>query len=513
MIFVAGLVLLLVVLAGVIAYAGDRLGTLVGRRRLSLFGTRPRRTGQIVGVLAGVLIMLTTLGVLALAFQNATATLLNAQSTARELVRLRSELNSVTAEIGEYQVQLQRSAQQIELAQQLLRQAEREGDLARAEATAAREEAEELSAQVEEATAELERRNALLVELEERLAEAEELLGAADERRLQAEAARDEALLEQEQAQAEAQELQGRVQGLQEEVAGLAAQAQRLALENQTLQGQSEALREQNRALVARNAELDQASADLQVQNRALEDLNATLRLRILESNERVSSLEADLSVLELLLEDSSRRLDQVQSEFEQVAQGEVTYRRDDLIYSGLIQAADTASAREAVAEFVRSANEVTALRGAGQVRLSADQFDSLVSLVADTAEEVVVVLISPRNQVRSAQLEVSVEAYENTRIVEQGQLLVSHQVHLGTTELRISQSDLRAAVIALVQDTKDRLTRAGLFSSEPPRFTTSEESFVNRLLQLTGPVTIGVTAVEPIDRSGPALLEFLILH
>ena len=82
------LVLVLIVLAGGIAYLGDRLGGYVGRRRLSLFGARPRTTGAIVGVVAGILIMLTTIGVLALAFQNATRTLLNVQRTLDELNQL-----------------------------------------------------------------------------------------------------------------------------------------------------------------------------------------------------------------------------------------------------------------------------------------------------------------------------------------------------------------------------------------------------------------------------------------
>jgi hypothetical protein len=89
--YVAGLVALLVTLAGVIAYAGDRLGTWVGRRRLTLFGARPRRTGQIVGVSAGILIMLTTLGVLSLAFRSAAQTLLNAQRTAQQLQTLQEQ--------------------------------------------------------------------------------------------------------------------------------------------------------------------------------------------------------------------------------------------------------------------------------------------------------------------------------------------------------------------------------------------------------------------------------------
>ena len=41
MISVLGLIVLLIFLAGVTAYAGDRLGMFVARRRLSLFGIRP----------------------------------------------------------------------------------------------------------------------------------------------------------------------------------------------------------------------------------------------------------------------------------------------------------------------------------------------------------------------------------------------------------------------------------------------------------------------------------------
>ena len=96
---VLGLVVLLIFLAGVTAYAGDRLGMFVARRRLSLFGIRPRRTGQIVGVVAGILIMLTTLGVLSLAFRGATQTIINAQQVGEELNRLRAERLTLEGEI------------------------------------------------------------------------------------------------------------------------------------------------------------------------------------------------------------------------------------------------------------------------------------------------------------------------------------------------------------------------------------------------------------------------------
>src|SRR5690554_6717853 len=124
MTFIVLLVLGLVVLAGVIAFAGDRLGTYVGRRRLSLFGTRPKRTGQIVGVLAGILIMLTTLGVLALAFENATDTLLNFQRTLEELNRLQVQERVLNQRVSDANVQLDELREALREAEETIRTAE-----------------------------------------------------------------------------------------------------------------------------------------------------------------------------------------------------------------------------------------------------------------------------------------------------------------------------------------------------------------------------------------------------
>ncbi|MBM3450818.1 MAG: DUF3084 domain-containing protein [Armatimonadetes bacterium] len=56
------LVPLLLLVSGVIAYVGNVVGRRIGKRRLSLFGLRPRTTAQIITVLTGVVINLVTLG-------------------------------------------------------------------------------------------------------------------------------------------------------------------------------------------------------------------------------------------------------------------------------------------------------------------------------------------------------------------------------------------------------------------------------------------------------------------
>ena len=62
--------------------------------------------------------------------------------------------------------------------------------------------------------------------------------------------------------------------------------------------------------------------------------------------------------------------------------------------------------------------------------------------------------------------------------------------------------------------DAVRKLRRAGLDDAQLPDFgPVTEELFTNMLLRLTGPVTIGLVATEPVLRAGPANLELLILY
>jgi Protein of unknown function (DUF3084) len=84
-----GNVALVMVLAGTIAYVGDRVGHQVGRRRLSLFGIRPRYTSTIVAIATGAIIALVvTLGAIFASEQVKTAFF---------------KLNSLNAQIAELQ--------------------------------------------------------------------------------------------------------------------------------------------------------------------------------------------------------------------------------------------------------------------------------------------------------------------------------------------------------------------------------------------------------------------------
>jgi len=87
----SALILAIVLIAGSIAYVGDRVGHYVGRRRLSLFGLRPKYTSTIVAVGTGMVIALTV-----------TVTALLASNYARaaffDLSRINDRVNQLNAE-------------------------------------------------------------------------------------------------------------------------------------------------------------------------------------------------------------------------------------------------------------------------------------------------------------------------------------------------------------------------------------------------------------------------------
>ena len=51
----------LLLMGSVIAFLGDRIGTRIGKKRLSILGMRPRKTAVLMTMVTGMVITLTTL--------------------------------------------------------------------------------------------------------------------------------------------------------------------------------------------------------------------------------------------------------------------------------------------------------------------------------------------------------------------------------------------------------------------------------------------------------------------
>ncbi|MEM1250913.1 MAG: DUF3084 domain-containing protein [Cyanobacteria bacterium P01_H01_bin.21] len=89
-----GLVLIatVLVLGGLIATLGDRIGMRVGKARLSLFNLRPRQTATVVSILTGSVISASTLGLLLIASEQLRKGLFEFEETQANLSRARANL-------------------------------------------------------------------------------------------------------------------------------------------------------------------------------------------------------------------------------------------------------------------------------------------------------------------------------------------------------------------------------------------------------------------------------------
>ena len=94
----AVLILSLIVTGGVIAFIGDRLGTKIGKKRLSIFGLRPRHTSIIVTIFTGAFITTMTFVALAATSENVRTALFGMEELKREM-KERSEALSNTTEL------------------------------------------------------------------------------------------------------------------------------------------------------------------------------------------------------------------------------------------------------------------------------------------------------------------------------------------------------------------------------------------------------------------------------
>ena len=198
----------LLVMAGLIAFIGDRVGMRVGRRRLTLFGLRPRHTSMLITVLTGVLIAAVSLGML--------------MAASNEVRLALFRIDEIHAVLAENRRQLEALQQEVDRRQRAL-----------AEATAARDAAvAQRDAAVQErarAEAELQKAQTQLAQVQKELERARQELAQTQQRleKTRQDLAFQVARVQQLQELGET--LAGRVQELEQQVASLRSTEQELS--------------------------------------------------------------------------------------------------------------------------------------------------------------------------------------------------------------------------------------------------------------------------------------------
>jgi len=223
-------IVLLIVIAAMVAMFGDRMGRVAAKRRVAVFGMRPRLAAAWIAVLTGVCIALATVGFIALISRDAREMLFHFDELKRNLTQLETEVSDL-----EYNRSILAKDKQ-ELEQHL--------DKARGELEVKEEEATLLAVRIEESNrryddirAQLERAETELAEGEKRLVE---LHADLTEEEANSQRLREEQTILQEQV-----DILGVVKS------GLASEAKALEEKAQALEERIESLREGNIAIEA----------------------------------------------------------------------------------------------------------------------------------------------------------------------------------------------------------------------------------------------------------------------
>ncbi len=98
--------LVLMIMGGVIAFLGDKIGSKVGKKRLSLFGLRPKYTSIIVTIISGILISFLTIAALSVVNENVRVALFGLSRLQERMANLNQEIEVKNKELEEGKQQL-----------------------------------------------------------------------------------------------------------------------------------------------------------------------------------------------------------------------------------------------------------------------------------------------------------------------------------------------------------------------------------------------------------------------
>ena len=159
--------MVMIVTGGAIAFIGDKLGTKIGKKRLSIFGLRPRHTSMVVTVVTGCLITGLSIGFMVLISQNVRTALFGMDELRATMDATLEELDEATENLFKAQTEFERANENLRESKQEILSLKSEQEDLRAESDRLKEGNEQLEAANSELAAQNENLSGTNATLEE----------------------------------------------------------------------------------------------------------------------------------------------------------------------------------------------------------------------------------------------------------------------------------------------------------------------------------------------------------
>ena len=122
------LIIIMAVVGGFIAFLADKMGSKIGKKRMSVFGLRPKHTSILLTVLSGTIIAVLTIGVMAVASQSARTALFGMDKLQQELKLLNKEKSDTAIALEEAKGKVDEQNKKITTLDAKIKDAEAEND-------------------------------------------------------------------------------------------------------------------------------------------------------------------------------------------------------------------------------------------------------------------------------------------------------------------------------------------------------------------------------------------------
>ncbi|MEH2266104.1 DUF3084 domain-containing protein [Nostoc sp.] len=481
------LIAAILILGGVIATVGDRIGTRVGKARLSLFKLRPKNTAVVVTIFTGGLISASTLGILFAADEG---------------------LRKGVFELEDIQTDLRQKREQLKTAETQKSQVESELNQARVAQTKAQQDLQVINQSLQAANAKQFQTQAQLNRTISQQAQTQTQLQRTQGQLGQVVTQYQKAITQLQSVSSQRKELQAAVELLKTERQRLYAEAKKAIDEAKTaIEKRDLELANRQEAIEVRDQKIGQLDQLIQKRN-----VEVAVREEVIAKREsRLKELEAQQEQLELEV----ARLEKYYQSYRDLRLGKLALVRGQVLSAAVIRVTQPAAARQAVVQLLQEANRNANLElsepGANPanvelLRVTQDRVDQLSKQISD-GQEYVVRIFSAGNYVRG---EKQIEFFADTA---RNQLVFSGGAVLATTTAdskTMTSYQLQQRLEILISASQFRARNAGIVENVQVEGTFLR--FIAQLRQYNQPLEIKAIAAEDTYTAGPLRVKLVAI-
>ncbi|MEP6490636.1 DUF3084 domain-containing protein [Microcoleus vaginatus GB2-A3] len=549
------LVFVMLVLGGVIATVSDRLGTKVGKARLSLFKLRPRDTAVVVTVMAGSILSAITLGILFATSKPLRTGVFRIDEIQKRLNNARREINQATQEKNRVESELAQARAAQAQARANLEQINQSLQAANAEQARTQTKLNSLRAQLNSVQAAKSKTEQQLSQVEAAKSKTEEQLSSVEaaKSRTEEQLKLVETIRSTTQAQLDRTENQLKTVSTQKttlgsEIAQLQEERQQLIEQREQVKTQiaqrDAEIAKRDAEIAERDKEIAQREGEIVKRDAAIVDRNELIAQRDKEIAQRVQNLaERDRTIVErdkviaereALLETLAQQQAQLEQQqtvlqqqvqvlerdFQAIREGTVAIRRGQILAAGVVRIIEPGMASRAIDRLLQEANKTTVGLMQPENRKVRDQviqitkaeIDQLISQIKD-GQDYVVRIVAGANYLREEKvIKVFAEAEINRVVFRAGDVIAG----VAVDPVTLTDEQVRQQLLQLIEACQFRARLIGVVGGRVQVADSQIETlagFIERLQQYEKPLDVQAIAADVTYIAGPLKIDLVALE